>query len=233
MKFKLNALKDFFTIFILISASISAFTLLSNATQVCTVRGYVYIDETIQNPDEILLSFPDQNITAVLANNTVGYFIIDFDEDIGETGIFYVSVDGEKYIAKENITVEFSVHLYRINLTINTTQEINNPPEVEITKPKASTIYFREREIQLDILENTLIFGNITIEINATDIDDGIDKVELKIEGMLREETVTLDEYPYQYNWNNLGFGRYIITAIAYDTKGELSEDSISVLKFF
>ena len=163
MKFKPKSFKIFFITFIIVMALITAFTPVSTATQVCTVRGYVYIDGEIQNPEEIILSFPDQNITAVLTNDPIGYFVIDFDEDIEETGTFYVKVNGIKYIANESVTIEFSVHAYKINLTVNTTQEINNPPEVEITKPEKSTIYLREKEIQLDVLENTWIFGNITI----------------------------------------------------------------------
>jgi len=204
----------------------------STETQPCTVRGYVYVDGNITTPEQVKLEFAEQNISGTIPGDPTGYYIVDFNEDIDEKGIFYVTIDGKIYVAEENITVEYEVYAYKINLTVNTTSS-NNPPEVEIIKPKTGFLYFRELEIPINFIENTLIIGDSYIEINASDSDGGIDKVELKIEGIFLEETATLVEAPYNYTWDKFGFGIYTITAIAYDTLGETDEDSIIAFKFF
>jgi hypothetical protein len=204
----------------------------STETQPCTVRGYVYLDGNITTPEQVKLEFAEQNISGTIPGDPVGYYIVDFNEDIGKTGTFYVTIDGKTYIAEQTMTVEYDVYAYRINLTINTTSA-NNPPEVEIIKPKTGFVYFREWGIPLNFLKNTVIIGDNVIEINATDPDNEIDKVELKIEGIFSEETATLDKEPYNYNWDKFGFGIYTITAVAYDTLGETDKDGIIAFKFF
>ena len=47
------------------------------------------------------------------------------------------------------------------------------------------------------------------------------------------DETVTLEETSYEYVWDKFCFGKYNITATAYDTLGKSSKDSITVFKFF
>ena len=51
------------------------------ANQVCTVDGYVYIDDVIMEPDQIILSFPEQDIKADLWDD--GFYIVDFAEEVG------------------------------------------------------------------------------------------------------------------------------------------------------
>jgi len=218
-------------LFIFLISFLSINTLVAEAKPPCTVSGYVYINGAIQVPEQIILSFQSHKIDATLYND--GFYIVDFDGEIGEIGTFIVTENGVNYSANETIEIFHSVFIYEINLTVNTTSDENISPEVEIVKPEPSTLYFRERKIKFDFFQNTWIFGNITIEINATDIDDGIDRVDLKIQGPLIEESLTFDEGPYHYNWDSFCFGRYNITVTAYDTLGKSSQDSITVFKFF
>ena len=94
------------------------------ANQVCTVDGYVYIDDVIMEPDQIILSFPEQDIKADLWDD--GFYIVDFAEEVGETGIFLVDVYGETYTADVTITVIHQIHAYEIDLHVDTIE--NNPP---------------------------------------------------------------------------------------------------------
>jgi hypothetical protein len=107
----------------------------------------------------------------------------------------------------------------------------NNPPKVKIIKPKKA-LYFGNIEIIPRIFGLPLIFGKITIEVEATDEDSGIEKVEFYINDDLKEtDTTNL----YSYNWirDRLRvFHFFIIKAIAYDNEGEWDEDSIIVRKF-
>jgi len=92
----------------------------------CTVRGYVYLNEVITTPDEITLIFDDQEIQAFIPETPVGYFILDFEEENGETGVFEVTINEITYNAEETITIEYGVYVYNINLTVNTPP--NQPP---------------------------------------------------------------------------------------------------------
>jgi len=329
--------RKIFSIAIVITLSFTTFlsiSSLSNATQPCTVRGYVYVDKNITTPDQIKLCFPEQNIIATIPGDPMGYFIFDFNEDIGETGDFYVTINEQTYLAEEKITVQYEVYIYKINLTVNTTLDTNNPPympsapdpennsedvglnpqlsiyakdpdgdtmtvsfydaegdeligtvanvenasRAEVTwnglslntsyywyavandsefetysdvfcfktieeenikphvtfiTPEKGGLYLFGKKIFSGILKTPLIIGNITIEINATDPDDGIDRVELKIKGLIRGETITINESPYKYNWDSFGFGKYTITATAYDVSGSFASTSMAAYKFF
>jgi PKD repeat protein len=94
-----------------------------------TVRGYVYVDDVITTPSQIVISFPEQDVTALIPGTEEGYYVIDVDEDIGETGSFYVTVGGSTYLAEETLTVVADTAVYKINLTINTSLgPVNEPP---------------------------------------------------------------------------------------------------------
>jgi hypothetical protein len=57
----------------------------------CSVRGYVYVDGVITKPDQVVLSFPGQDITATLFDDPYGFYTADFAEEVGVTGVFYVT----------------------------------------------------------------------------------------------------------------------------------------------
>jgi hypothetical protein len=213
---------------------LAIFTVIANtskAVQPCTVFGYVFIDETIQTPDQIILMFPNQSITADLYNG--GFYVVDFNEDIGETGIFKVKIDGKTYTANETVTIQQDIIIYELNLTVDTSSDSNEPPSVKIIEPETGALYFKNWKIPLSFLETSIIIGNITIDINATDADNGVEKVEVTITGLLTEDKIELDDEPYQWNWNTFCLGKYTITARAYDTDGETDEDTITVIKIF
>jgi hypothetical protein len=300
-----------------------------------TVRGYVYVDGVITTPDSITLILPDQQITATIPGDPEGYYIIDFDEDNGETGTFNVEIYGETYTAEETITIENGVYIYKINLTVtipppppNTppnkpinpspsnnseniclnpvlsvyvvdldddnmnisfynassdnligtiynapnastasimwpdlksnktynwyaiandsedetrsdtynfkTETINLPPNVKIIKP-CKGVYINNRKTLIPrILRSTLIIGDITLIANATDEDQGIEKVEFYINFRLIGNDTT---EPYTCNWTRnhrprLLRHQYIITVKAYDKLGETSVDHKIVRKF-
>ena len=99
----------------------------------CSVRGYVYVDSVITKPDQVVLSFPGQDITATLFDDPYGFYTADFAEEAGATGSFHVTVSGETYTALETVTIENGVTIYYpVNLTVNTSvtpvNELPNKP---------------------------------------------------------------------------------------------------------
>ena len=80
--------------------------------------------------------------------------------------------------------------------------------------------------------QKTIIFGAITIEVDAVD-SSGIEKIEFYIDAGSSPEETVYDE-PYSWTWTRGSFmqSRYTITAVAYDNAGNINTDSIIVRKF-
>ena len=119
-----------------------------------TVYGYIYVDEIIMEPDEVTLSFLDQDIKATLYPD--GYYIVDFTEDVGKMGIFLVTIKDETYTADETITVQCDVYAYEKDLHVTTIPQ-NNPPN-KPTKPSPEN-----NSENIDI--------KLTLSVNVTDPD--------------------------------------------------------------
>jgi hypothetical protein len=94
----------------------------------CSVSGYVYINDEIKAPDKVVLSFESQNIPADLF--TDGYYIVDFNEDVGKTGVFYITYKDLTLTAEETVTIAADTYIYEIDLHVYTPP--NNPPNTPI-----------------------------------------------------------------------------------------------------
>ena len=109
-------------------------------------------------------------------------------------------------------------------VTVRIQESGEQEPNIEITKPKDFTLYFRNEE--KIVFPINLIIGPITIETNATDADGEITKVQFIIDEELKDEVT---EGPYTYNWNERIFGMKTIRVKAYDNDGLTAEDEIAV----
>jgi parallel beta-helix repeat protein len=113
------------------------------------------------------------------------------------------------------------------------------PPNVEITKPEKA-LYITNLNIRrfLFSARNPLIIGTIKIEVNATDNESGINRVEFYINGGLRE---TVTDPPYTYNWTKdpllprlLCIGHiHCIKVVAFDNSENENSTSIKVRRYF
>ena len=113
--------------------------------------------------------------------------------------------------------------IFTVRVTVFTPQ----PPFVEIVKPEKNALYFRNNKIMPFI--GTILMGPIIVEVNATDSDGTIDRVEFFVD----EEHKHSDyEKPYLWLWNERVFGRCTIKAVAYDNHGLTDEDEINVIIF-
>jgi hypothetical protein len=301
----------------------------------CTVRGYVYLDGETTTPEQVVLSFPGQDITATIPGDPQGYYAIDFNEDAGQTGTFSVTISSVTYTALETLIIQQAVYLYQINLTVTTqpnnppdkpidpspynnseninlnptisvyvndpdndqmnmffynainhslidtdynvdsgtrasitwdnldynttyswyvvandsefetTSDIfyfttrtteNIPPEVEIVKPEQGTLYIFNRSFLHGLLRKTVIIGDITIEVNASDEDGYIEKVEFTIMNLFGREIKGNDTtVPYAFKWTRDRrrlFHLFEIKVTAYDNDGDSAEASLCVRKY-
>jgi len=109
-----------------------------------------------------------------------------------------------------------------INMTNNKTVTAHftsiidtTPPVVKIVKPR-NAIYIINKEI-LPINTIPIIIYMLTIEVNATDNESGIDRVEFVINGLLLG---TDTSEPYSYDWRTLRSGKHTLQVKAYDKAG-------------
>jgi outer membrane protein assembly factor BamB len=126
---------------------------------------------------------------------------------------------------------------YTVILTVNdsegnfsndtTTVNITYPfPSVRITKP-GTGIYLMNKRI-LPFYKSVVI-GRITIEVTATQVPLGIDRVEFYVGDTLKATDTTA---PYSWTWTGLhSYGTYYVRAFAYDTSQRRSIATIYILR--
>jgi hypothetical protein len=111
-----------------------------------------------------------------------------------------------------------------------TTRTENVPPTVNITKP-GKAVYINDVEKFSFFI--TIIIKKITIEVEATDSDDGVDRVEFYI----NNKHMGTDEAPangvYSWTWEKRTFlrWRYTIKVVAYDSENSVGKE-IKVIRF-
>jgi len=149
-------------------------------------------------------------------------------------------------------TIEFpeSGHILKYRLTMSRSNKTKNPvlhditlysiledappddqpPVVEIKKPE-KTLYIGNREI-IPLPFKPWIIGGIDIDVDASDDQSDIERVEFYIDDELKETDTT---EPYSWTWDErtlLRF-RHTIKVIAYDNADNNASDEICVMKFF
>lgn len=104
---------------------------------------------------------------------------------------------------------------------------ISTATQMEITNPE-NAIYLRNKEILP--FPVPVIVGKIDIDVDAANINYGIDHVEFYIDGDLKETDAT---EPYSWTWDEHVFFRHTIKAVAYDSSGNNVTRELLVWKFF
>ena len=140
--------------------------------------------------------------------------------DFGETYYW-------KIVAEDNHGASTSGSIW----SFTTRETENKAPHVKIIKPKRA-LYIFNKSIFPRLFRPAKIIGGITIEVNATDEDSGIEKVEFYINGKLKGNDTT---EPYTYNWKRdrlRFFHIFIIKVKAYDNDGKTSVNRRIVRKF-
>ena len=95
-----------------------------------SVRGYVYIDEIIQKPDQIIMTLDGEERAADELFDD-GFYIINHDGDDIQDAEFTVEISLGSFVAEKNqydIKESGGVTIYYINLSVNTSEIPNNPP---------------------------------------------------------------------------------------------------------
>ena len=102
------------------------------------------------------------------------------------------------------------------------------PPTLEITKP-INALYILNRQI-MPLKGGTLIIGKIDVNVNATDIGSGIDRVEFYVNLQLLGNDTSA---PYSWLWSQRALFKQTLTVKVYDKEGNKDTKEIDVYKFF
>ncbi|MFA5103167.1 MAG: Ig-like domain-containing protein, partial [Candidatus Thermoplasmatota archaeon] len=106
------------------------------------------------------------------------------------------------------------------------------PPTVSIEKPQSGYLYRQDNEGTKRLLSNnTLIIGRLTIVVNASDTESGIDRVLFLVDGAEQVEVTTA---PYNFLWKqfSLPFIAHTISIVVYDEAGNHARQDIKARKF-
>lgn len=118
---------------------------------------------------------------------------------------------------------------------------INDPPFVDITRPREGYVYIddKEKEFILGLEAIPIIYGKITFRVSAdSQITGGyIDRVEFLIDGAPKGQCKNENGDPHKTEFSITFFnddierGRHTVEAIAYDNYDTAKSDSINIHK--
>ncbi|HVQ00328.1 MAG TPA: Ig-like domain-containing protein [Candidatus Thermoplasmatota archaeon] len=100
------------------------------------------------------------------------------------------------------------------------------PPLVEIAKPSDGVYVFDQYILPA---KKPIVIQGVTIQVNASDNQSGVKKVQFYVDGILKGNDSTA---PYTYNWTDLRSGMRQVKAVAYDNAGNSRAVEISVMKW-
>ena len=142
--------------------------------------------------------------------------------NVEECGKYSIEYWSEDKLGNKGIKVQESIKIDKIL------------PHVKILYPDGG-IYFNGKKIapidrfSSNIHWNTpIIFGKISILVNATDIMSGIQSTQFYLDGDLQKND---NEYPYQWTWDKRAIFKHEIKIICYDNAGNFFEIKMKVLK--
>jgi len=164
-----------------------------------------------------------ENITADLSGFGKGYSV-EPNSLYGNTATWVVnSVECIPSNGEITLTITVTDPNDDIDESSGTIIADNAPPVLEITRPRPG-IFILDGQRLLPY-PYPVIFGQITIKVDANDSGAGIEKVEIYVDGRLRE---TYSEVPYEWVWDEASIGFFKIEAMAYDNVGFNSTASVN-----
>ena len=163
------------------------------------------------------------------------YYQWDFQGDGGVPDAFGFEVT-HVYNSPGTYTVELGVGdndgaYATIRKDITVIHADNTPPSVSITKPLVGHMYYHDQDLGFNpsLTLSYVLFG-VTVIVDASDADSGIDNVKIYIDDTLVK---TLENAPYQWYWGrNQYSGLRTLKAEARDNAGNIASDSVKVAKY-
>jgi len=166
-------------------------------------------------------------------NNNSEHCAIYYDKNGKELGLKRSNINGHLnaviFDNQDSVIVGGTVRSEEYNWDFYVDKYVDlTPPSSTIAKPEDKILYLFDSKIMPTVLsKKSVIIGKITIEVNTEDANE-VDKIEFYIDHVLKQ---TVDNPPYKWTWNEMGFGDRTITTIVYDETGAASRNEIMVFK--
>jgi uncharacterized repeat protein (TIGR02543 family) len=100
------------------------------------------------------------------------------------------------------------------------------PPVLQIVKPKNAIYIFNQETYAARV---PIIVQMITIEVNASDNQSGINRVEFLIDGVVKTNDSSA---PFSYDWLDAQCGNHTIGVTVYDNAGNSASKEVTVFKW-
>ncbi len=111
-------------------------------------------------------------------------------------------------------------------VTAHFTEQDLTPPLVNITQP-SNAVYLMDKPLCPFVMP--LFFHNITVKVNASDNQSGIDHVVIYVDNVSK---ATLTTPPYRWVWTETKPMKHTLTAVAFDKAGNHASDSKMVWRW-
>jgi parallel beta-helix repeat protein len=113
------------------------------------------------------------------------------------------------------------------------TNQDNIPPIVTILSPENGLYLRNHRMFSRLFRTHTIIIGDITVDVDASDAQSGIAKVEFYLESVNQPEFIDT-QAPYSWTWTHATLlkHKHSIIVVAYDNAGNVNADIIKVRRF-
>jgi hypothetical protein len=130
---------------------------------------------------------------------------------------------GNEYLIKVVVTDGFNTEEDVSDMTFTILPDMT-PPSISVEKP-VNAFYLMNEEIIPFILP--VIIGEITIQVKVTDAF-GISNASILIDNQMK---FISSDPPYEWHWDEQGFGIHRLEIIAFDKNGNLAKKTIYMLK--
>jgi len=107
--------------------------------------------------------------------------------------------------------------------------KIGHIVDISINKPE-DALYFLNLKIRNFLYRNPLIIGPIDVEVDASDDEYDIERVEFYVDGNLLGTDTTV---PYSWRWNKLTSFRHSLKVVVFNSNGNVGIEKKTVWKFF
>jgi len=105
--------------------------------------------------------------------------------------------------------------------------KVGHVPDIEVTKPENAIYLFNKNRVSFFW---PLIIGPIDVEVDASDDEYEIEKVEFYVDDVYQANDTS---EPYSWKWNKLMFFRHRLKAVVFNSNGNVGVEELVVSKFF